>query len=268
MPFPRFRRTGFGSGTLTLRGNMKKINDIAIALLIDGDNAQPKRLPAILDEVSRTGTITIRRIYGDWTTTGMSGWKDLLNANAIQPVQQFAYTKGKNSTDSAMIIDAMDILHGDLVDAFCMVSSDSDYTRLATRLREAGIHVMGVGEKKTPEAFVKACERFIYVENLEGAEDTAPEREKRSKSKRSVSEPLSANKALMRLFRKAYNNARGEDDEVALSLIGQSLRRLDPGFDPRTYGYSSLSSLVSALGDKLQIRREEKGNMVMVRLRG
>ncbi len=247
---------------------MKKINDIRIALLIDGDNAQPKRLPAILDEVSRTGTITIRRIYGDWTTTGMTGWKDLLNANAIQPVQQFAYTKGKNSTDSAMIIDAMDILHGDLVDAFCLVSSDSDYTRLATRLREAGIHVMGVGEKKTPEAFVKACERFIYIENLDTTDEAISEKG-RSRGKRGArTETLSSNKALMRLFRKAYNNARGDDDEVALSLIGQSLRRLDPGFDPRTYGYSSLSSLVMALGDKLQVRREEKGNMVMVRFKG
>ena len=143
---------------------MKKINDTTIALLIDGDNAAPRRLAPILEEVSKKGTITIRRIYGDWTTTGMSGWKDLLNANAIQPVQQFAYTKGKNSTDSALIIDAMDILHGGMVDAFCIVSSDSDYTRLATRLREAGLYVMGVGEKKTPDAFVQACERFIYVE--------------------------------------------------------------------------------------------------------
>ena len=152
---------------------MKKINDTTIALLIDGDNAAPKRLAAILEEVSKQGTITIRRIYGDWTTSGMTGWKDLLNANAIQPVQQFAYTKGKNSTDSALIIDAMDILHGELVDAFCIVSSDSDYTRLATRLRESGLFVMGVGEKKTPDAFVKACERFIYVENLEVQEQGA-----------------------------------------------------------------------------------------------
>lgn len=258
---------------------MKKINDTTIALLIDGDNAAPKRLAAILEEVSKTGTITIRRIYGDWTTMGMSGWKDLLNSNAIQPVQQFAYTKGKNSTDSALIIDAMDILHGELVDAFCIVSSDSDYTRLATRLRESGLFVMGVGEKKTPDAFVKACERFIYVENLDvqeagpgaGAGPGAPGKER---SKRTTStakaQPvkLSQNSDLMRKLRKAFNIAKGEEEEASLSLIGQALRRLDPGFDPRSYGHASLSSLVNALKDQLETRREEKGNMVMVRFRG
>ena len=200
---------------------MKKINDTTIALLIDGDNATPKRLAAILEEVSKVGTITIRRIYGDWTSTGMTGWKDLLNAHAIQPVQQFAYTKGKNSTDSAMIIDAMDILHGDQVDAFCIVSSDSDYTRLATRLRESGLFVMGVGEKKTPDAFVQACERFIYVENLDVQEEPRPTPQREGKTKaRSPRNTLSNNTALMRKLRKAFNIARGEEEEVSLSLIG------------------------------------------------
>lgn len=255
---------------------MKKINDTTIALLIDGDNAAPKRLAAILEEVSKQGTITIRRIYGDWTTQGMSGWKDLLNSNAIQPVQQFAYTKGKNSTDSALIIDAMDILHGELVDAFCIVSSDSDYTRLATRLRESGLFVMGVGEKKTPDAFVKACERFIYVENLDvqetgpgaGAVAAGKERSKRTTST-AKAQPvkLSQNGELMRKLRKAFNIAKGEEEEASLSLIGQALRRLDPGFDPRSYGHASLSSLVNALKDQLETRREEKGNTVMVRFR-
>lgn len=253
---------------------MKKINDTTIALLIDGDNAAPKRLAAILEEVSKQGTITIRRIYGDWTTQGMTGWKDLLNSNAIQPVQQFAYTKGKNSTDSALIIDAMDILHGELVDAFCIVSSDSDYTRLATRLRESGLFVMGVGEKKTPDAFVKACERFIYVENLDVHEEPWSEPKRSVASKRSASpsaapaaNSLSQNSDLMRKLRKAFNIAKGEEEEASLSLIGQALRRLDPGFDPRSYGHASLSSLVSALKDQLETRREEKGNTVMVRFR-
>ena len=247
---------------------MKKINDTTIALLIDGDNAAPKRLAAILEEVSKQGTITIRRIYGDWTTTGMSGWKELLNANAIQPVQQFAYTKGKNSTDSALIIDAMDILHGELVDAFCIVSSDSDYTRLATRLRESGLFVMGVGEKKTPDAFVKACERFIYVENLDVHESPAtPARPANDRRKGSASSPLSANTALMNKLRKAFTIASGEEDSASLSKIGQALRRLDPGFDPRSYGHASLSSLVNALKDKLETTREEKGNTVMVRFK-
>jgi len=266
---------------------MKKINDTTIALLIDGDNAAPKRLRAILEEVSKTGTITIRRIYGDWTTMGMSGWKDLLNSNAIQPVQQFAYTKGKNSTDSALIIDAMDILHGELVDAFCIVSSDSDYTRLATRLRESGLFVMGVGEKKTPDAFVKACERFIYVENLDVTEfavpaqpavqpiaDTRSRSGTRTASKRpaapakATAPPLSQNGDLMRKLRKAFTIAKGEEEEASLSLIGQALRRLDPGFDPRSYGHASLSSMINALKDELETRREEKGNTVMVRFRG
>lgn len=252
---------------------MKKINDTTIALLIDGDNAAPKRLAAILEEVSKEGTITIRRIYGDWTTTGMSGWKELLNSNAIQPVQQFAYTKGKNSTDSALIIDAMDILHGELVDAFCIVSSDSDYTRLATRLRESGLFVMGVGEKKTPDAFVKACERFIYVENLDlQVEPSRPAVKtngstKNTGSKRgstqSKAPKLSENKELMNTLHKAFNMAKGEEEEVLLSQVGQALRRLDPGFDPRSYGHSSLSSLVSALGDRLDTRRTEKGNMAI-----
>jgi hypothetical protein len=252
---------------------MKKINDTTIALLIDGDNAAPKRLAAILEEVSEQGTITIRRIYGDWTTQGMSGWKELLNSNAIQPVQQFAYTKGKNSTDSALIIDAMDILHGELVDAFCIVSSDSDYTRLATRLRESGLFVMGVGEKKTPDAFVKACERFIYVENLDvqesiptGALQKERARRPTAASKAPLASP-SQNGELMRKLRKAFNIAKGEEEEASLSLIGQALRRLDPGFDPRSFGHASLSSLVNALKDQLDIRREEKGNMMMVRFK-
>lgn len=248
---------------------MKKINDTTIALLIDGDNAAPRRLAPILEEVSKKGTITIRRIYGDWTTTGMSGWKDLLNANAIQPVQQFAYTKGKNSTDSALIIDAMDILHGGMVDAFCIVSSDSDYTRLATRLREAGLFVMGVGEKKTPDAFVQACERFIYVENLDIHDEPKGSTSSGSKSaKKKTTTALSANTSLMRKLRKAFDIAKGEEEEVSLSLIGQALRRLDPSFDPRSYGHGSLSSLINALKDKVETRREEKGNTVMVRFKG
>ena len=186
----------------------KKINDTTIALLIDGDNAQPRRLAAIIEDVSKQGTITIRRIYGDWTTPAMNRWKELLNANAIQPVQQFAYTKGKNSTDSTLIIDAMDILHGELVDAFALVSSDSDYTRLATRLREAGLFVMGVGEKKTPEAFVKACERFIYVENLDVQPEPETSRPGAVNGKKPSGQALSANAALMKKLRKAFDTPR------------------------------------------------------------
>src|SRR5512143_3085813 len=137
-----------------------------IAVLIDGDNAQSSLLPQMLVEAGRHGQVTVRRIYGDWTTNSMNSWKETLNFHAFQPIQQFRYTVGKNATDSAMIIDAMDILHSGVVDGFCLVSSDSDYTRLATRIRETGIFVMGIGEKKTPKAFVNACDLFVYTENL------------------------------------------------------------------------------------------------------
>ena len=137
-----------------------------IAMLIDGDNAQPSLLPQMLVEAARYGQVTVRQIYGDWTTANMNSWKETLNFHAFQPIQQFRYTIGKNATDSAMIIDAMDILHSGVVDAFCLVSSDSDYTRLATRIRETGIFVMGIGEKKTPKPFVNACDVFVYTENL------------------------------------------------------------------------------------------------------
>src|SRR5512135_1906348 len=137
-----------------------------IAVLIDGDNAQSSLLPQMLVEAGRHGQVTVRRIYGDWTTNNMNSWKETLNYHAFQPIQQFRYTIGKNATDSAMIIDAMDLLHSGVVDGFCLVSSDSDYTRLATRIRETGIFVMGIGEKKTPKAFVNACDLFVYTENL------------------------------------------------------------------------------------------------------
>ena len=141
-------------------------NERRVAILIDGDNAQASLIEQILVEAGKYGNATIRRVYGDWTTPNMSSWKDTLNIHAFQPIQQFRYTIGKNATDSAMIIDAMDILHSDQVDGFCLVSSDSDYTRLATRIRESGLLVVGIGEKKTPRAFVSACNVFIYTENL------------------------------------------------------------------------------------------------------
>ena len=153
------------------------------AVLIDGDNAQASLLPQILAEVSKVGLITIKRIYGDWTTTNMNSWKESLHKHAIQPIQQFRYTVGKNATDSAMIIDAMDLLHSNDVDGFCIVASDSDYTRLATRIREEGLFVIGVGEKKTPEAFTNACNQFIYCENLTGT------RERKKKEKPDVRDP-------------------------------------------------------------------------------
>ena len=147
-----------------------------IAMLIDGDNAQAGLLSQMLVEAARYGQVTVRRIYGDWTTPSMNSWKETLNFHAFQPIQQFRYTIGKNATDSAMIIDAMDVLHSNAVDAFCLVSSDSDYTRLATRIRETGIFVMGIGEKKTPKPFVNACDVFVYTENMVASTKTAKAR--------------------------------------------------------------------------------------------
>src|SRR6195952_3329632 len=155
-----------------------------LALLVDGDNAQAKLLTLILEEASKYGKVTIRRIYGDWTTQHMNNWKGILNELAFNPIQKFSYTTGKNSTDSALIIDAMDILHDNLVDGFCIVSSDSDYTGLAKRIREDGVFVMGIGEKKTPNAFVKSCEIFTYIENLEITESIDVKPEKVAKKKK------------------------------------------------------------------------------------
>ena len=168
---------------------MEELNNNArgrrIAMLIDGDNAQASLISNMLAETSKYGNVIIRRIYGDWTTANMNGWKEMLQTHAIQPIQQFRYTIGKNATDSAMIIDAMDILYEDRVEGFCLVSSDSDYTRLATRIREKGIFVMGVGKKMTPRAFVNACDVFVFTENLQ-TETAAP---KRTELKRQMAEP-------------------------------------------------------------------------------
>ncbi len=205
------------------------------AVLIDGDNAQASLLPQILAEVSKVGLITIKRIYGDWTTTNMNSWKKSLHKHAIQPIQQFRYTVGKNATDSAMIIDAMDLLHSNDVDGFCIVASDSDYTRLATRIREEGLFVIGVGEKKTPEAFTNACNQFIYCENLTGTKKKEVKTKKEEKP--GVLDPLP-------LLLQGFEMAAKEEEWIHLSWMGDALRRLDPAFDPRTFGHQKLQSLI------------------------
>lgn len=206
------------------------------AVLIDGDNAQASLLPQILAEVSKVGLITIKRIYGDWTTTNMNQWKESLHKHAIQPVQQFMYTTGKNATDSAMIIDAMDLLHSNDVQGFCIVSSDSDYTRLATRIREDGLFVIGVGEKKTPGAFVNACNQFIYSENLTVTQEPKKKGKKKEEGQ-DTSGPLP-------LLVQGFEMAAKEDEWTYLATMGISLRQLDPAFDPRTYGHQKLQSLL------------------------
>lgn len=211
-----------------------------IALLVDGDNAQAKIIDLILEEASKYGKVTIRRVYGDWTTQHMNHWKSLLNEMAFNPIQKFSYTSGKNSTDSALIIDAMDILHDNLVDGFCIVSSDSDYTGLAKRIREDGIFVMGIGEQKTPNAFVKSCEIFTYVENLEPKVEKP---EKQEAEKKQV-EKTAIN---IKLINKAYDMSINESNEAYISTLGINLRKLDPSFDVRTYGCKTLTQFFSKL---------------------
>lgn len=239
--------------------NSNDLKEKRIAILIDGDNAQSALMEQIVVEASRYGNVTIRRIYGDWTSSNMRSWKDTLNSYAFQPFQQFAYSVGKNSTDSAMIIDAMDILHTNLVDGFCLVSSDSDYTRLATRIRETGIFVMGIGEKKTPKPFVNACDVFVYTENL--VTETRPAKQRvrkptttassgKKKEEKEEADP-------MPMLEKAFEMAVQEDGWARLDHMGNALYQLDPGFDPRTYGQRQLSRLVGNLKDYFEMRSQE-----------
>lgn len=233
-----------------------------IALLIDGDNAQPSLIEKILAEAGKYGAVTIRRIYGDWTKATMRGWKDTLNSNAIQPIQQFRYTIGKNSTDSAMIIDAMDILHSELVDGFCLVSSDSDYTRLATRIREEGYFVMGIGKELTPESMVKACNVFIYTENLVPSEPVFKEKTapKKKVGRTKKIDPLP-------LLRGAYDMAVQESGWANLATMGIYLHQLDPGFDPRTYGFKQLNQLIRKYSKKFELKYHEEGGQTVMYVR-
>jgi uncharacterized LabA/DUF88 family protein len=202
-----------------------------LAVLIDADNAQASVVHELLEEVARYGTASVKRAYGDWTTTGLTRWKNVLHAMAIQPIQQFAYTRGKNATDSALIIDAMDLLHTGDLNGFCLVSSDSDFTRLATRLREAGLKVYGFGERKTPEPFVAACDKFIYTDIL-----------KPSKKEPGRSSPKAP--ALKPQLVKAIEAVAQDDGWAYLGGVGSMLVKNSPAFDPRNYGHKKLGELV------------------------
>jgi Fe-S-cluster formation regulator IscX/YfhJ len=234
---------------------IKSLSRNKLAMLIDGDNAQSSLLPQMLVEAGRHGQVTVRRIYGDWTTNSMNSWKETLNFHAFQPIQQFRYTIGKNATDSAMIIDAMDILHSTVVDGFCLVSSDSDYTRLATRIREAGVFVMGIGKKNTPKSFVNACDVFVYTENLVTEKIvTQPKKVQSSKSgkKKEDKEELDP----MPILTQAFEMAVGQDGWAALAGMGNALYQLDPGFDPRSYGHKQLSKMIVNLKEKFEMRTQ------------
>jgi uncharacterized LabA/DUF88 family protein len=203
-----------------------------LAVLIDADNAQASLASELLAEISRYGTASVKRAYGDWTTPNLRTWKDHLHRHAIQPIQQFTYTSGKNATDSSLIIDAMDLLHSGRFDGFCLVSSDSDFTRLATRLRESGLSVYGFGEAKTPESFVSACDRFIYTEILQ------------TKSINEAVPKALASAPLAEIIRPAVEASVRENGWAPLSAVGSILLKMHPSFDSRNYGFSKLGELV------------------------
>ncbi|KAJ2978240.1 hypothetical protein NQ176_g3398 [Zarea fungicola] len=229
-----------------------------IAVLIDADNAQPCKASLVLAEVAKYGTTSVKRAYGDWTGPNLKGWKDQLLHNSIQPIQQFAYTKGKNSTDAAMVIDAMDLLHSTRLDGFCLVSSDSDFTRLAARIRESGLTVYGCGVRMTPKPFVAACDKFIYIENLtpnsniirqveDGTGDGGVE---------SAKEHL-INAAEM--LRGAVEATSDHDGWAGVCEIGDLLVKRHPDFDSRSFGYKKLTDLIAALDDVFEICRRSLG---------
>jgi uncharacterized protein (TIGR00288 family) len=220
-----------------------------IAVLIDADNTSPKHASALLEEIAKYGTPTVKRAYGDWTTQNLSGWKSELLRHAITPAQQFAYTTGKNSTDSSLIIDAMDLLYTGNFDAFAIVSSDSDFTRLATRLREQGARVYGLGQRKTPEPFRAACDRFIFLEVLSGG----------------TQEPDLDLPDLSRLMTTAVDSTSQDDGWATMSAIGNFLNNTNASFDPRNYGYPKLSSLARAQ-PYLEVK-QGTGNAMRVRLK-
>ncbi len=215
-------------------------NTDKLAVLIDADNAQPGIVDTLIAEITNYGIASVKRIYGDWTSPGLKGWKEVLLQHSIQPMQQFAYTKGKNATDSAMIIDAMDLLYTANFNGFCIVSSDSDFTKLASRIREAGLLVYGFGEKKTPSAFVSACDKFIYTEVLRAKTD-----ESEAIIRKSGNE-LKQDTKLVSLLRNAVEAASDESGWAQLGPVGSIIAKQSPEFDSRNYGYAKLGALVAA----------------------
>jgi uncharacterized LabA/DUF88 family protein len=219
-----------------------------LAILIDADNANPERLPKLLAEIAKLGNASVRRAYGNWTSGHLGGWKNGLLTHSITPIQQFNYTTGKNATDSALIIDAMDLMYGGHLDGFCIVSSDSDFTRLAARIREQGLTVYGFGERKTPQAFVAACDKFVYVENLGGDDEEAPaggQRQQAAKKKPA----LKRDRKLDALLREAVDSASDDSGWAQLGAVGSNLVRLASDFDPRSWGFRKLKDLVAAHPD-------------------
>lgn len=227
-----------------------------LAVLIDGDNTTPTIIEALLAEIAKYGSATVKRAYGDWTTSNLRGWKEVINAHAIQPMQQFAYTTGKNATDSALIIDAMDLLYTGNLDGFCLVSSDSDFTKLASRLRESGMVVYGFGEPRTPQSLVAACDKFVYLDVLRGrdqpkrdsAEVAGTDTRDTEPPARQDSGELRRDAKLVRLLRDGIDAASDDDGWANLGGVGTYVAKQAPDFDSRNWGYAKLVDLVTALG--------------------
>ncbi|MDR2501547.1 MAG: NYN domain-containing protein [Treponema sp.] len=234
-------------------------NQAKLAVLIDADNTQPAIIEGLLDEVAKYGVASVKRIYGDWTSVNLRSWKDRLLEYAIQPIQQFSYTSGKNATDSAMIIDAMDLLYSEKLDGFCIVSSDSDFTRLAARIRESGLKVYGFGEKKTPRAFVAVCDKFIYTEILRDL----PLEEADDDEARPAARPrrdFKVDRKLLKLLRDAVDDLADESGWAYLGGVGQKINNRSSEFDPRNYGFKKLGDLFRAISQfETEERPQENG---------
>lgn len=256
---------------------MEMIKDLRLAVLIDADNVPYANIKGMLEEIAKYGTPTFKRIYADWTKPTVSGWKTVLLENAITPIHQYSYTTGKNATDSSMIIDAMDILYSGRVDGFCIVSSDSDFTRLATRLREAGMKVFGFGERKTPTAFISACDKFIYIEILDSHKRKEAERPTKTKAKpKAQPAPAvapketigSVDRGVVKLLTDSIDDLADESGWTFLGDLGNLLIKKQPDFDPRNYGFNKLVLLIDSI-DKFEVEKREtgKGNIKNVYVR-
>ncbi len=241
--------------------------DLNLAVLIDGDNIPSSYIKEMMEEIAKYGNPTIKRIYGDWTNPNLTKWKKILLENAITPIQQYGYTKGKNATDSAMIIDAMDILYSEKVNGFCLVSSDSDFTRLATRLREAGMKVFGIGEKKTPNPFIVACDKFIYLEILkyQSEEDEPESANKKSDSKSNVDKITPKD---IRLITSTISDLGDDDGWAFLGDVGSLLQKKQPNFDSRNYGFQKLTPLIQSIKSfEIEQREASKGRSKLIYVR-
>ncbi|MDD3568239.1 MAG: NYN domain-containing protein [Bacteroidales bacterium] len=250
---------------------METKQDLKLAVIIDADNVPSENVKGMMEEIAKYGVPTFKRIYGDWTKPNLARWKNVLLENAITPIQQYGYTTGKNSTDSAMIIDAMDILYTSKVDGFCIVSSDSDFTKLATRLRESGMKVFGFGEKKTPYPFIVACDKFIYLEILKGSSTAeAAEKQKPKTTNDSAQDTVQQiDKKIVRLISSTVNDIADEDGWAFLGDVGNLLIKKKPDFDPRNYGFDKLTPLIKSLKRDFEIdeRMTERASIKLVYIR-